>query len=109
MTEVALSQPSGGEDYVSVLREVNAEAERLGRLINDLLALARADEGQVQFDAESTRLDLLAVDTVESLESLAREGNIMLSIQTVEPATVRGDAARLIQVIISLIDNALTY
>jgi two-component system OmpR family sensor kinase len=109
MTEVALAHPASSEDYASVLREVNAEAERLGRLINDLLALARADEGQVQFDVESVRLDLLAADTVESLEPLAIERNIVLNTQTLEPATVRGDAARLIQVIISLVDNALTY
>lgn len=109
ITEVALSQPSSSEDYVNVLSEVNAEAERLGRLINDLLALARADEGQVQFDADSVRLDLLAADAVESLEPLAIERNITLGIQTLEAAVVRGDAARLIQVIIGLIDNALTY
>ncbi|HZU03229.1 MAG TPA: ATP-binding protein [Ktedonobacteraceae bacterium] len=109
MTEVALSQPGSSEDYMGVLREVNAEAERLSRLINDLLALARADERQVQFDVDSVRLDLLATDTVESLEPLALERDITLSFQTAEPATVRGDAARLIQVIIGLVDNALTY
>jgi signal transduction histidine kinase len=109
MTEVALSQPGSSEDYMGVLREVNAEAERLGRLINDLLALARADERQAQFEVDSVRLDLLAIDTVESLESLAIERDITLSFQTAEPVTVRGDAARLIQVIISLVDNALTY
>jgi signal transduction histidine kinase len=109
MTEVALSQLTDSEDYVNVLREVNAEAERLGRLTNDLLALARADEGQVQFDSDAVRLDLLAADAVESLEPLANERNITLSTETLQPATVRGDAARLIQVIIGLVDNALTY
>jgi two-component system OmpR family sensor kinase len=109
MTEVALSQPTDSEDYVDVLREVNAEAERLGRLTNDLLALARADEGQVQFDNDAVRLDLLAADAVESLEPLANERNITLSTETLRPATVRGDAARLIQGIIGLVDNALTY
>jgi heavy metal sensor kinase len=109
MTEVALSQLTESEDYVNVLREVNAEAERLGRLTNDLLALARADEGQVQFDSDAVRLDLLAADAVESLEPLANERNITLSTESLQPATVRGDAARLIQVIIGLVDNALTY
>ena len=44
LTEVALSHPSSTEDTSVVLREVNCESERLGRLINDLLSLARADE-----------------------------------------------------------------
>jgi two-component system OmpR family sensor kinase len=109
MTEVALSQPASKEDYVTVLREVNAESERLGRLINDLLALARADEGQVRFDRDPVHLDLLATDVVESLEPLAAERKMTLRTGTLQPATVLGDAARLIQVIMSLVDNGLIY
>lgn len=109
MTEVALSQPSGTEGYETVLREVNSEAERLGQLINDLLALARVDEGQAQLDSEPVRFDLLAIDVVESLEPLAQERQIELKTQTLQPATIIGDAARLIQVIMSLVDNALIY
>jgi signal transduction histidine kinase len=91
------------------LREVNAESERLGKLTSDLLALARADEGQVQLDYEPVRLDLLAADVVASLEPLALERSISLSSARLDPATVCGDAARLIQVIMSLVDNALIY
>lgn len=109
MTEVALSQPSSSEDYVMVLQEVNAESERLGRLINDLLALARVDEGQVQLDHDPVRLDLLAADVVASLEPLAVERKVILRTGKLDPATVLGDAARLIQVIMSLVDNALIY
>ncbi|HLZ59411.1 MAG TPA: ATP-binding protein [Ktedonosporobacter sp.] len=109
MTEIALSQPSDNEDYVAVLQEVNAESERLGKLTSDLLALARADEGQIQLDYEPVRLDLLAADVVASLESLATERKITLSTARLDSATVCGDAARLIQVIMSLVDNALIY
>lgn len=109
MTEVALSQPSEREDYVSVLQEVNAETERLGQLINDLLALARADEGQVLLDHDPVRLDLLVADVVESMGPLAEERGISLNTTDLEVVTVLGDAARLIQVIMSLVDNGLTY
>ena len=109
MTELAVSQPSDAEDNLLVLREVNAESERLGRLINDLLALARADENQVKLDHEPVRLDLLAADVVESLEPLATERQITLRTQDLNSATVVGDAARLIQIIMSLVDNALIY
>ncbi len=109
ITEVALSQSSSTEDYVAVLQGINAESERLGALISDLLALARADEGQVHFDHDAVRLDLLVADAVASLEPLADERGIRLCTQKLSPVTVLGDAARLIQVIISLIDNALTY
>ncbi|QBD81962.1 HAMP domain-containing histidine kinase [Ktedonosporobacter rubrisoli] len=109
MTEVALAQPDGQEDYGLVLQEVNAESERLGRLINDLLALARADEGHVKLDHDPVRLDLLTADVVASMETLATERNIEISTRRLDPATVLGDAARLIQVIMSLVDNALIY
>lgn len=109
MTEVALSQPANAEEYKHVLTEVNAESEHLGHLINDLLVLARADEGQIHLDCEPVRLDLLALDVVDSLEVLAQERQIALRTRTLIPVTVLGDAARLIQVIMSLVDNALNY
>ena len=109
MTELALSQPSDAEDNLLVLREVNAESERLGSLISDLLSLARADEGQIMLDSEPVRLDLLVADVVSSLEALADERKVTLHTGDLNPATVLGDAARLIQIIMSLVDNALIY
>ena len=109
ITDVALSQPSAPEEYVLVLKEINAESERLGKLINDLLALARADEGLVQFDHDTVQLDLLTSDVVDSMEALAAERKITLTVGELNSATILGDAARLIQVIMSLVDNALTY
>ncbi len=109
MTDVALSESSEPEEYVEVLREINVESERLSKLINDLLVLARADEGRVQFDADAVQLDLLVLDVVESMEVLATERSITLSVGELQPATILGDAARLIQIIMSLVDNALTY
>ena len=109
MTDLAIAQPSNAEDNLTVLREVNAESERLGHLINDLLALARADEKQIQLDSEPVRLDLLAADVVASMESLATERHLTLCTENLDAATVMGDAARLIQIIIGLVDNALTY
>ncbi len=109
MTELAISQPSDAEGNLLVLREVNAESERLGHLISDLLALARADEGQVKLDYEPVRLDLLTADVVSSLEPLADERKVALHVGDLKPTTVLGDAARLIQIIMSIVDNALLY
>ncbi len=109
ITDVALSLPSEPEEYVKVLQDVNAEAERLGQLISSLLTLARADESQVHFDADEVRLDLLTADVVESMEPLAAERQLALCTGPLQEVTVTGDAARLIQVIMSLVDNAITY
>jgi two-component system, OmpR family, sensor kinase len=109
ITEIALAQPLNLEEHLAVLQDLNAEAERLGQLINDLLTLARADEGQIQLDRELVRLDLLAYDVAASIESLAIERGIALQIEKMEPATVEGDTARLILAMMGLVDNALTY
>ena len=109
MTELAIAQPSDAEGNLLVLREVNAESERLSHLISDLLALARADEGHVKLDYEPVRLDLLTSDVVSSLKSLADERKVALHVGDLNPTTVLGDAARLIQIIMSMVDNALIY
>jgi two-component system OmpR family sensor kinase len=111
MTDVVLarSTPIEREEYVTVLQDVNSEAERLGHLINDLLLLARSDENQVLFEHELVRLDLLAADVAATIEPLATERGITIEIVAKQPALVMGDEVRLIQVIMNLLDNAVTY
>jgi len=109
MTDVALAQSIDVEECKAVLCNVNAEAERLGWLIRDLLILARADEGQVPLALELIRLDLLVSDVVATIEPLAVERSIVLQMQKLEPVMVQGDISRLIQCVINLLDNALIY
>ena len=109
MTDVALVQPLESEEYIAVLSDINAESERLGQLINNLLALTRADEGQVVFDRELVHLDFLVSDVIATMEPLATERGITLREGELEPATVPGDMTRLIQALMGLVDNALTY
>lgn len=109
MTDVALAQSNTLEECTSVLQDVNSEAERLSWLIQKLLTLSRSDEGQVPLDHEVVRLDLLVCDVVATLEALAGERGIAVHIEKVEAVTVRGDPSRLIQCVMNLLDNALTY
>src|SRR5216684_2616268 len=81
------------QDYVTVLEGVNAEAERLGHLISDLLALARGDEGRTQFEREPVRLDLVVGAVAANTELLATECGIILAVQESRPVTVLGDEA----------------
>jgi signal transduction histidine kinase len=109
MTDVALLDPQPSEKYVAVLSSVNAETERLGRLISDLLALARADEDQYHFEQDSVRLDILLEAVGANAEALAVEKQIALEVEAAQPVTVIGDEARLIQAVMNLVDNAITY
>jgi two-component system OmpR family sensor kinase len=109
MTDVALIHEMPKEEYVSLLRDVNGQAERLAHLINDLFTLARVDEGHMPFEQQPVQLDVLANDVASTLEWLATERGIVLSVQKCEPASVIGDEARLLQMMMNLLENALTY
>lgn len=111
MTDVTLASSAdvSPDEYKVVLHDVNVEAERLGHLISDLLSLARVDENKLPLEREVVRLDRLVPDVAATMELLATEKNITLSVEASEPAPVLGDEARLIQVIMNLVDNAVNY
>lgn len=110
MTDIALLDPLALDNkYQHVLRTINSESERLGTLISDLLALARADEGQTHLEHEEVRLDVLIDAVAANAEALAAEQDVKLHLQASTPITVIGDEARLIQMAMNLLDNSLTY
>jgi len=107
--EVALLRPRSQEDYCRVLHSIYAETERLSHLISDLLALARGDEGQARLECELVRLDRLVESVAANADGLAQERGICLCVQALQPVTLIGDEARLMQVIMNLLDNAIRY
>jgi heavy metal sensor kinase len=108
-TDVALLQIDLPDEYSTVLHDINLETVRLSHLINDLLALARGDEGQTRFEQEPVQLDSLAEMVAANAEPLAEERHVDLQVRTSGPVTILGDEARLIQMIINLVDNAILY
>jgi two-component system, OmpR family, sensor kinase len=108
--ELALMQELTPQEHQAVLQYINVEAERLGHLISDLLALAHIDEGQVHLEREPVQLDVLVGAVAANAELLAQEREITVQVkETNESITVPGDEARLIQVVMNLLDNALIY
>ena len=85
------------------------EVERLAHIVQGLLALSRLDGGEGQ--AESTVFDLAKIvsSTTEQLCLLAEDKGITLECPTLAPALVRGDPARVKQVVVNLLDNAINY
>lgn len=96
--------PSG--ERASALADAHAEAERLGRMVNGLLTLARADAGQ-RASRRPVDLDQIVVDVVRQVHSLAN--GVELGIAAFEPVVVEGDADRLRQLLFILVENALRY
>jgi heavy metal sensor kinase len=108
-TDLALLQVFNPEDHVNILRAIHNEAERLGRLISDLLTLARADEGQIYLEREVVQLDQLVEAVTATVEPLAAGYGVTLEVKATEPVSVLGDEARLMQVVMNLLENAIRY
>lgn len=95
------------EDVVHSLGRVESEAKRMTSLVEDLLLLARLDEGR---DLESHPLDLsrLLIDTVSDAHAAGPDHEWSLDLPD-EPVIVNGDDARLHQVIANILANARVH
>jgi signal transduction histidine kinase len=94
------------DERTAILADARDEAERMGRLIGDLLSLARAESG-ARLELAPVELDALLVDSVRRERRAA--SHVRMSIASVEPAVVEGDRDRLQELFGILLDNAASY
>jgi two-component system OmpR family sensor kinase len=89
-----------------VMRRIGQESARMRGLVEDLLLLARLDQGRA-LAVEPVDLAALAADAV--LDASATHPSRPVSLRAPEPVVVHGDEARLRQVIANLVSNALVH
>jgi signal transduction histidine kinase len=100
---LTMEQPDNVE-----LREIVRETDRLASLVDSLLSLARGDDGgghQKQLVDVADEIE----DAVASLQHLAGERGVDLTVSTAEDLVVKGHSGQLRQLIVILVDNALRY
>jgi heavy metal sensor kinase len=107
--EVGLRTEAGAEHYREVIASMLEEVSRLTRLVDGLLAVARADAGQVQLERTGVAVLELARDVAAFLEALAEEKGLILSVEGDDSVLVSGDRLVLRQVLVNLLDNAIKY
>jgi two-component system, OmpR family, sensor kinase len=90
----------------AILADARDEAERMGRLIGDLLSLARAESG-VRLEFQPVELDSVLVESVRRERQAA--SHVRMTVGSVEPVVVDGDRDRLRELIELLLDNAARY
>ncbi len=93
-------------ERAQALDDIVSEAERLSRLVSDLLALARADAG-MHLELVPTALDPILSDVYRQARLLG--GSRRISLEGGPAGMVKGDADALKQLFLILVDNAIKY
>ena len=89
---------------------ITKETERLSRLINQVLDLAKIESGTAEWQESSVDLKELIADTVAGMSQLLKEKNIELSLELPESVpAVTADFDRIIQVLLNLLSNAMKF
>jgi two-component system OmpR family sensor kinase len=106
--QTALNRERTAPEYRETVEACQRAAQRMRRLIESLLALARLDAGQepmkrLEFDFAKT-----ISECVELVKSLADEKNVKM-ISDLSPLEINGDSERLAQVVTNLLTNAIQY
>lgn len=109
--EVTLrGQDRDADEYKDALQRIVELSMQLGKYVNDLLFLARADTANLQFEWNKVDLADLVASSVEDFQVMAEEYSISVSLDApTAPLWVRGDKQRLRQVLFILGENACRY
>jgi len=107
--DISIRKERPWRETVALLGTLREEAQRLEKIVDNLLFLSRM-ESTVGAPAFGTAaLDEIVLRTFENLEPLAAKKGVTLNIARLEPAVVRGDETLLGRLLTNLIDNAIKY
>lgn len=107
--EVALRSQRSPEEYATILRSALEEIERISRIVEGLLLLARADAGVLRMDLQPVDLVHLVEEVLDQTALLARKKSIDLIMGNIEPLETAGDFVHLRRLFLNLVDNGIKY
>jgi two-component system OmpR family sensor kinase len=107
--EVALRSPRSPEEYQRILKSALEEIDRIARLVEGLLLLARADAGVLRMDRRTVDLAQLIEEVYGQTRILAEARSLKFRLGPVEPISMQGDYAHLRRLLLNLVDNAVKY
>lgn len=106
-TDVILSQPRSLQDYQHILESNLEEYERLSRMINSMLFIARSDNAQIKLHYSQIDVRKTLKEITDFQEAFAQERNIQFAIQG--EGFIHADATLFRQVVNNIVSNAIYY
>ncbi|HHY38344.1 MAG TPA: HAMP domain-containing protein [Clostridia bacterium] len=108
--EEALSKNHSVEEYKDALEVIHQQAERMSRLVRQLLFLARSDSGQEVLQKETVDVSQLVEIVAEEMGQMAASKGVELTtVLCGKPLELYGDQSKLVQLLVNLVDNAIKY
>jgi len=107
-TQTALSRDRYAAEYRETVEACERSAQRMRRLIESLLELARLDAGQETMKRLRFNLAETVNECADQLKPIASQHNVKI-LKELAPVEITGDAERLAQVITNLLVNAIQY
>jgi len=109
-TQAALARPRSEAEYRQSLEACHRASQRMRRLIESLLTLARLESGEEPLLRHPVDLNDIALDSAEAVRPLTRDPPLLLHIEcSSTPVPVGADPDKLGQVLLNLLGNAVAY
>jgi signal transduction histidine kinase len=107
--ERAMHPSTNRSERMVALEESLQETARMSDLVDSLLTLARADEGRFDLHRVPIELEPLMREVYETAVILGEDAGLTLALTSMENDVVMGDRARLRQLLLNLVTNAIKY
>lgn len=88
---------------------LHRNAERLARIIADLLDLSRLDAGQYRLEVSTVPVSLVTQQSLSAVEPQAQKRGVTVEVAVPETISVKADPKALDQILVNLIDNGVKY
>jgi len=107
--EIALMQVGTTEQYRNILASQLEEFEKLTRMINQLLTLARAESGQVKIEHKPVNISAMTQSLSEQIKPVAASKDVVMDWSCEPDVVIAGDSGWLERIILNLLDNAIKF